>query len=102
MYVQDDTTYMSHFQIEIRFRAIRNLHPAMADVGMDEEEWGKLVEEMEAMVAAEEAVAKAEQEEQEAAADGSQGKRWGWQGGGSSQEKEEEEEGQLERRGPHL
>ena len=59
----------------------------MADEGMGEQEWMKLVEEMDAMVAAEEAAARAR---------GGEGRA-----GRGSQEKEEEEEGQLERGRPY-
>ena len=47
----------------------------MADVGMDEQEWMKLVEEMDAIFAAEGAAEKAELEEQEAAAEKGKGRR---------------------------
>ena len=51
-------------QDPIQQSAVFILIAAMADVGMDEQEWMKLVEEMDAMVAAEEAAEKAEQEQQ--------------------------------------
>ena len=51
-------------QDPIQQSAVFILIAAMADVGMDEQEWMKLVEEMDAMVAAEEAAEKAELEEQ--------------------------------------